>query len=207
MKLNKLIVGSIIFLFIPLGFYIYNFWRMSLSSDPANWGTFGDYLNPFLTIINIAVLLYLTYTVAKIDSKKAEDSINAQKLITLNQIRRDEVAELAKNIQSVIYKTKHEMRLLINSSYELTGTIAFFKVNNHYLFENLFTDKFNTNFYDPVIDSSKRVSDFLENINKEKPDFDQKLLEEISQDFSQKQAIFIRELNRYILDELTPISQ
>jgi len=51
--------------FGPLIAYISNFRKGHISSSPDDWGTFGDYLggflNPILGILNILVLVYLTF--------------------------------------------------------------------------------------------------------------------------------------------------
>lgn len=59
--------------------YIYTFSNATLSTNPTDWGVFGDYiggiLNPIFSLINIILLVYLTYLVSKKDDERAFEEI------------------------------------------------------------------------------------------------------------------------------------
>jgi uncharacterized membrane protein len=59
---------------IVLIFYIINFYTTKLSSDPAIWGQFGDYLggtlNPIFALLNLIVLTYLTIKIVDIEHER-----------------------------------------------------------------------------------------------------------------------------------------
>ena len=66
----------LIVLVATIGSYILEFHSSSISSDPAAWGQFGDYiggvLNPILTLLNLVVLAYLSLELVKIENKRNE---------------------------------------------------------------------------------------------------------------------------------------
>jgi hypothetical protein len=59
----------LLLLFIPIIFYVGTFSHSQISTTPSEWGTFGDYigglLNPIIGLCNIAVLIFISYYVAK----------------------------------------------------------------------------------------------------------------------------------------------
>jgi hypothetical protein len=59
----------LLLLLIPIIFYVGSFFHYQLSTKPSEWGTFGDFigglLNPIIGLCNIAVLIFISYYVAK----------------------------------------------------------------------------------------------------------------------------------------------
>ena len=55
--------------FIPIVIYLIKFRKYTISEDPADWGTFGDYLggvlNPILALIGLFITVALAYLSAK----------------------------------------------------------------------------------------------------------------------------------------------
>lgn len=47
----------------PIILYISNFKNYSLSKEPADWGTFGDYIGGIYSVVLAVVLVYVTYTI------------------------------------------------------------------------------------------------------------------------------------------------
>jgi len=54
--------------------YILNFYDHPISENPENWGQFGDFmgglLNPFISIINLFVLTYISFALSKIEENR-----------------------------------------------------------------------------------------------------------------------------------------
>jgi uncharacterized membrane protein len=65
-----------ILLFLTVGAFVCNFWRHGMSNDPAQWGHVGDYfggvLNPFISLISLIVLTYISIAVSKIEDQRNE---------------------------------------------------------------------------------------------------------------------------------------
>ena len=89
------ISGIILFIILitPFGLYIKNFHASPISKNPADWGTFGDFLggsiNSVMAVVNIFVLLYLTFRIAAVEGERNDQAIALQEKLALNQIRLD----------------------------------------------------------------------------------------------------------------------
>lgn len=66
--------SSIIFLLITFICYYLRFNSNGISSDPEQWAQFGDYfggiLNPFISLVNLFVLTYLSIRLVKVDNDR-----------------------------------------------------------------------------------------------------------------------------------------
>jgi hypothetical protein len=97
-KYWKLMIGIGILLLIPPAIYIVNFHRSSLSEDPAVWGLLGDYiggvLNPFISLLNVIVLGWLTYIVS-------EQSSAENKRLFILEKRMDAYGDLVKHVTEI----------------------------------------------------------------------------------------------------------
>jgi hypothetical protein len=104
MMMTVMIFIVIILIVTSLPYYI-NFKNSSLSSDPSEWGVFGDYfggiLNPALTIINIFVLLYLTVRLADIEDQRSKSDLALQKKNALFALQHDALKEINKVLEKV----------------------------------------------------------------------------------------------------------
>jgi hypothetical protein len=106
MKTKNKILGltGVLLLFLifgtPIGIYIYYFRRLSVSQNPDNWGVFGDYiggtLNPLIAIVNLFVLAYLTYLVAKRSNKASKKLF----ILERKMLAYDELAIIIKDVSS-----------------------------------------------------------------------------------------------------------
>ena len=107
----------------PIGFYIYNFGRSSLSDSPGDWGVLGDYiggiLNPFVAILNILLFVYLTIYVDKQDHKKM-----------FNQFRYDAYLEFSRLLNSFDPKSA-----TIEETTKLYKEIDLIAFSHQFLFE------------------------------------------------------------------------
>ena len=88
----KNILIKILGIFIVLSaLYVIAIYLMKPSSLLPN--EFGDYiggvLNPLFPLLSTISIIILTYVIAKADNKKADEAIETQKRITLNQMRHD----------------------------------------------------------------------------------------------------------------------
>lgn len=90
---------------------------------------FGDFiggiLNPLFTLLSTVSIIFLTYIISKGESQKAEEAIEMQKRITINQMRQNALESLIRKTNLYIYeadklnmyspKTKMEQMILTNS--------------------------------------------------------------------------------------------
>lgn len=144
---------------IPHIFLWYKFELFSLSNDPAVWGQYGDFiggtLNPIFSIINIILLVYLTFTISEIEKKRimesreleasrhkesmeledkrAENSIKAQKIITINQMRYDAVVKFSTELDASLDRINLDVK---NKAVKTRNIVYEFFKRNGYLFND-----------------------------------------------------------------------
>jgi len=130
--------------------YVLNFNDQEISDDAAKWGAFGDYINPFLALINIITFLYLSYQLSHLDENQAKEDRKTQKIIALNQMRMDAVNDIAKILDHVTClpnKTKlidGELALILyNNLNNALDSYKFFIHNKEHLFERFSKSIFN----------------------------------------------------------------
>lgn len=127
---------------LPIIFYVIQFSSLKISNDPNYWGIFGTYfsgvLSPFLSLINIIVLAYLTYLVSK-----HEDSSK------LNEFRYKAYIELTAQLD-----TLKENSLTLENLNSVEHYLKGFCFNNLFLFDG----KINITFQHRVADISSAVS-------------------------------------------------
>src|SRR6187402_3017885 len=60
-------------LIFPVIKYWLKFDTFILDGNPSDFGTYGDFLNPFIGLINIIFLLYLTFEVKRLEDKREKE--------------------------------------------------------------------------------------------------------------------------------------
>jgi len=72
--------------------YLHQFGGHTLSADPGDWGVFGDFvggvMNPFISLVNIAVVVFIAYTVSHLESQREEEAANAESRLRLAEEER-----------------------------------------------------------------------------------------------------------------------
>ncbi len=95
---NLLIIlwsSALVFIIVTTYAYYYNFNRNGLSKDPAIWGQFGDYfggiLNPFISILNLIILTYLSIRLVKDEDNRNKWTLQelARPLGSINMLKKD----------------------------------------------------------------------------------------------------------------------
>src|SRR5689334_17213196 len=85
--LIALSIVMVLLILAVLAPYMIHFRNSCLSNKPSDWGTFGDYmggiLNPIFALINILVLLYLTFRIAQLESDRSQKELKQQKAYAL----------------------------------------------------------------------------------------------------------------------------
>lgn len=120
--------------------YLINFGRSDISTDPAKWGVFGDYiggvLNPLISIASLAVTAWIAVIVDRLTKKISENEINAQKLILKSQLKHEVLKEFVLEMDS---KYKHWQSDIYNSKYlnDFENSILNFFSNYDYLFKDV----------------------------------------------------------------------
>lgn len=65
-KSEKIFIGFGVFvLLFSVGAYIIKFYTGEVSNDTGDWGAFSDYLNPFIALLNLIVLIILSNAVRR----------------------------------------------------------------------------------------------------------------------------------------------
>ena len=172
MKTKKIIIwtiiGCIILYLIPNLFYIWKFRFNSISPTPSDWGVYGDFvggsINPLISILNIIVLGYLTYIISDVDGKRADENINAQKIITLNQMRYNNVLELSKTLDTFSNVSTEITSENNNTFLNISIALNSFRNHSYSLFKNLFTNEFDKEYYHPLNSSITQMSDLVSDI-------------------------------------------
>jgi len=86
LKKIAVIAGAILIVFLIFKVFSLYHYRFSdrFSNDPSIWGQYGDYigglLNPLFSLINIVVLIYLTFIVSKNDDNRSKNELRYRAL-------------------------------------------------------------------------------------------------------------------------------
>lgn len=84
-KSKKWLIGigsffTLIVLSAPICFYVIDFHNLPRSSDPSDWGTFGDYfggiLNPIISFLTLIVTVIIAISISKIERRNHEESVH-----------------------------------------------------------------------------------------------------------------------------------
>lgn len=80
--ITKLAIGLGIICLLPIILYCINFGSYKISDNPADWGTFGDYLggtlNPILALIGLFITVALAYIT---DKRNQVNLLNQERLV------------------------------------------------------------------------------------------------------------------------------
>lgn len=137
-------IACLILILVVIIPYLINF-NGGLSDKTEVWGAFGDYfggiLNPILSIINIGVLIYLTYLVHRIDINRVKEELEIQKGIAIYGLKHDALKEFNNNLSKfqpeLVKSDEHSalnIILLRNDFFSLIETYT-------YLFPSIENDK------------------------------------------------------------------
>lgn len=200
-------ISCVVLYLIPNLIYWLNFREQLISDKSADWGVYGDFiggsLNPFLQILSIAALIYLTYTVSHVEDKRAKANIEAQKIITLTQMRGNAVVEISKLLDMVTDTILGTANKTIHQNPHITlGIVSYkittFKENYYYLFEKLYTEEFLTKYYYPLDKLSEDLFDFYTSaFGTERGD-----LMTLLESYGDARSALLKEMNKFILKEM-----
>lgn len=62
----------LVLLFLPIGLYLCKFSGNDFSDNPADWGTFGDYIGGVYSVVLTVALVYVTYILNKKNEQNKE---------------------------------------------------------------------------------------------------------------------------------------
>jgi hypothetical protein len=79
-KLLIIFIAAGVILFSVI-IYIISFWSHGFSKEPSAWGAFSDYLNPFISIANLIIFIWLSIEVFHYNANKDKQSEEFQKSI------------------------------------------------------------------------------------------------------------------------------
>jgi hypothetical protein len=113
-----LIIISILICLIPISCYIIKFAGHTLSSDPAVWGTFGDYLggtiNTILSLSNLIILAILTSSVSKQSNEEnKKNSFLLRRLDSFDSLTSylDKIGQITIHLHAVFNENKETKKL------------------------------------------------------------------------------------------------
>lgn len=178
--------------------YLMNF-NGGVSNETQVWGAFGDYfggiLNPILAIINIGILIYLTFLINKIDTNRANKELEIQKKIAVYGLKHDALKEFNNNLSKfqpeLVKSNEHsELNIILhrNEFYSLIETYT-------YLFPNIEKDK-ESKLTEIMLVLSKTAGDrFVKGNDYDIPNnLEPKLLE-----FIDLKIVFIKKIQKSVL--------
>lgn len=71
---------TIIVIAAPIYFYVKDFHALQRSTDPADWGTFGDYfggiLNPIISLLTLIVTVVIAFYLSRIEKRNHEETVH-----------------------------------------------------------------------------------------------------------------------------------
>lgn len=193
---KSLIWGGLIAYIVFNLLYIFRF-NIILSQSQEVWGQYGDFIGGSLNPIFTIALIYLTFTIAKSNDKKIDESIEVQKRITLTQMRHERINDLIKsmNLNSNIGKGNQIENYWIIKHLEL----GIFCDTNIFLFEGLLTNEFNTNIQLLISDDLNALNNAE---NSKLYNSDPKKYQEILLTFLSKKSTFINLLNKFTIENI-----
>lgn len=78
-KLKRLLYATAFLLALPIIAYLINFCAHSFSGNPADWGTFGDFIggttNPIIALATLGVTIYIAMELTKLETKMNDKTI------------------------------------------------------------------------------------------------------------------------------------
>jgi uncharacterized membrane protein len=87
------VIISIVIAVVSLTLFIAQFSSSTLSTNPQDWGVFGDYvggtINPVVSTLNLLVSIWIALLLSKISNEQNDKQIHAQQQIVLLQIRNE----------------------------------------------------------------------------------------------------------------------
>ncbi|SEL62355.1 hypothetical protein SAMN04488505_102702 [Chitinophaga rupis] len=85
--LTKWIIGiaagliTLLAIAAPIYYYVHDFHDLPRSSDPADWGTFGDYfggiLNPVISLLTLIITIIIAVNISKIEQRNHDETVHS----------------------------------------------------------------------------------------------------------------------------------
>lgn len=106
MHLNKKIYNALKFLLgisgtlvvASIALYLIKFGDNVISSNPENWGQFGDFmggvLNPLLALINICIFIVLTISIQNFADRNNDMALQTNRNIAIMSMKHEELSSL-----------------------------------------------------------------------------------------------------------------
>lgn len=108
MKKLKFAFSIFLWSILLIAIYLTTYFAFLYYSNLSKLNEFGDYfggvLNPFFTLLSTIAIGFLTFYISKNESRKADESINIQKILTLNQMRHETLNKLTEKLDMFIYQ-------------------------------------------------------------------------------------------------------
>jgi hypothetical protein len=191
-------------LFLLIGFlpFLFVFSGNEISKSISDWGSFGDYLSSIIGVLNIAVFIYITYLVSRLDDKRNQWQINAQHKIVLSQFRQNELDKLCQKLDSALALEGEEKYIIISKISSSGIYLTNFINREKYLFPiiddpkiKIYTENILSR-YDQLIAIVEEIyGNPIEGWQEEK-------LETKVQFVLMQTSVLIEELRKFILDDL-----
>jgi hypothetical protein len=93
---------------MPIVLFIVQFAHLPLSENPKNWGEAGDYfggmLNPIISLVGVAVTIYIAYHVQKLSKQQGAQQMEIQKKLLLTEFRYKVLTDLQEKVNAATSK-------------------------------------------------------------------------------------------------------
>jgi len=198
--LMRITIGiNLVFLVFVVVAYIINFRGMSISSQTQDWGTFGDYfggiLNPIIGIMNLVLLVYITFLISDTEESRSQNELNNQKKFALYSLKHDSLKELntiLEKVQPEIVKSESDSSIKLIF---IRNDLNAFIITNTYLFPS-----FENDIHKPLAESIMALSQISQKYYESKHtlDIDTEVKPEL-QRFSDLKVNFILKVQKEII--------
>jgi hypothetical protein len=196
-KISMTIILFSIVLLILL--YFLNFKDIPISKDTSSWGAFGDYfggvLNPIIGIINIAILINITFQISKIDGDRIKSELEIQKQIALFALKHDALKALKQILE------KFQPELVKSDENSALNIILYRNEFNSYIDTYLYLFPFfEKESWKPLKDNMITLSEIADQRFIKKNDLDiENVLKPYLIEFNNLKGDFIKEVQEKIL--------
>jgi len=117
-----LIIASLVIILTPLVLYFSHF-HGSLSTDIKEWDAFSDFLNPFATLLNTTILIYLTYLAYKLQGTLSDRALRNEEYREFRNTMLQLVLDLLKEVNNRVGEKTRLYAILTAVDFTLTGLL------------------------------------------------------------------------------------
>ncbi|GEO02916.1 hypothetical protein AAE02nite_05800 [Adhaeribacter aerolatus] len=104
-KLKLVTTFLVVLPLIPIFIYLLNFFDTSLSDNPSDWGTFGDFfggiLNSYFSLLTLLITIYIAYEISNLEEKRNERNLSFERRKLLTELRESEFRRIGSELRKL----------------------------------------------------------------------------------------------------------